>query len=75
MQELYRAVENACMHRLASSVYNKLSELCRAYVVDKVDSLLVVSSASATIATTTADHASFLAGTNFLLSPFMIFLI
>ena len=38
-EELYQAVADVCLHKLAPSVYTKLSVLCEKYVFQKVDSL------------------------------------
>jgi cullin 4 len=52
-EELYRAVEDACMHKLAHSIYTQLSELCQGFIYANVDRLLDQSCYD--------DHMSFLA--------------
>lgn len=38
-EELYRAVEDLCLHKLSNKIYEKLRIECEAYINEKVDSL------------------------------------
>ena len=39
-EELYRAVEDLCMHKLGSWLYEELSGVCRAHIFELVDGLI-----------------------------------
>lgn len=52
-EELYRAVEDVCMHKLAQSMYTQLADLCQGFIYANVDRLLDQSCYS--------DHTGFLA--------------
>ena len=39
-EELYRAVEDLCIHKLGTWLYAELSAVCRAHIFDLVDSLI-----------------------------------
>jgi len=39
-EELYRAVEDLCLHKLSASTYEKLERECESYINKKVDSLI-----------------------------------
>ena len=39
-EELYRAVEDLCMHKLGSWLYTQLSDICKAHIFELVDGLI-----------------------------------
>ena len=46
-EELYRAVEDMCMHKLGESLYNRLKNECATFINESVDSLIAKTSDNA----------------------------
>lgn len=60
-EDLYRAVEDLCLHKMAAQTYEKLRVECDAHITSRIDNLVIIgSSSSGSSDSSSLDHTSFL---------------
>ena len=58
-EDLYRAVEDLCLHKMAAQTYEKLRVECDVHITSRIDNLVVIGS-SALSDSNSLDHTAFL---------------